>query len=401
MILGMHLENIGPFAGRLSVPFPAPHGASQALAVTGVSGKTTLLRALALCLVERVVVDQYPPSYVRLIPDGIDRGSARLEFADGPGTSIGLRLDRRGLEGVDAASTSRGGTFVVAYGSDRAPGLGVSQLFGGERGKLVDQHLWGDVAHLFGVSDFRVGPAVLLRELHRLSFLDPAEAPPERVDRWRLWAEAYDPVRAVLAAALGVGHVAMSGAHGDPLIDGARLSLLGSGARDTLAWLADMVARWVSREWEADRALGKDFAERMEGAAIVDRIEGGLHPSEQRHLVDRLRQVFPRMSFFFSTQSPYVLGNMRAGEAVELGRGPVVTPCRYSLRLRTLHEISNLTLGWHDVFEHEDGKTLHRCQQLASNPYRTDDEDDEMRRGMARLLAEGVKVGFEPEARQQ
>lgn len=94
------------------------------------------------------------------------------------------------------------------------------------------------------------------------------------------------------------------------------LRSLSDGYRSTAQWVLDFLGWSI---YAGRFANGSDIG----GILLVDELEQHLHPRWQRHIVQRLRQQFPKTQIFASTHTPLVA----AGTAdIEAGR---------LLRLRT------------------------------------------------------------------
>jgi len=47
---------------------------------------------------------------------------------------------------------------------------------------------------------------------------------------------------------------------------------------------------------------------------LIDELDLHLHPRWQRHVIDDLRGVFPRLQFICTTHSPFLIQSLRSGE---------------------------------------------------------------------------------------
>jgi predicted ATP-binding protein involved in virulence len=101
--------------------------------------------------------------------------------------------------------------------------------------------------------------------------------------------------------------------------DGRRLPtrLLSDGFRTVLGLAADLAWRCAT----LNPQLGERAALETPGVALVDEIDLHLHPNWQRRIVDDLRRSFPRVQFFLTTHSPFVVQSLGSDEVVPLS-GP-------------------------------------------------------------------------------
>jgi len=67
--------------------------------------------------------------------------------------------------------------------------------------------------------------------------------------------------------------------------------------------------------------LGARAAQETPGVVLIDEIDLHLHPNWQKRVVDDLRRRFPRVQFFLTTHSPFIVQSLRAGEVIALS-GP-------------------------------------------------------------------------------
>ena len=74
---------------------------------------------------------------------------------------------------------------------------------------------------------------------------------------------------------------------------------IGDGYASTLAWVCDLFG------WSF-LATGSKFSERVQGIVLLDEVEKHLHPSWQREIVGLLAKEFPSVQFIASTHAPMV-----------------------------------------------------------------------------------------------
>lgn len=224
----------------------------------------------------------------------------------------------------------------------------------------------------------------------------------------------------------GPGSVTESGA----LIDKDRFALkvgahqykfpavaLSHGYQSTLAWVADLIGHVM---WEADEAIE---ANEIEGLVLIDEIDLYLHPTWQAGLIPALRRTFPKVQFVATTHSPAVLSSLSPDEIVvvdqhdetgdveqflhdpETGRlvpGSTLEGCNRAPDprsmtgtdvYRTWFGLDRLTLNPH-------GARLRMYLQLATDPFRSDEEDDELHRIIKSFERDGILRPREPVERE-
>lgn len=121
-------------------------------------------------------------------------------------------------------------------------------------------------------------------------------------------------------------------------------------------------------------------------------------------LIKALKETFPRLQFVTTTHSPMILPYLRQEELFlvgEDGKGNVdVQPAQQSPMLMTGSEIYDVFFGIDQIHPKELRKDLRRYGQLAGDPFRNDEEDEELEKLRHRLAAQGVEPGWEPAPRR-
>jgi len=98
--------------------------------------------------------------------------------------------------------------------------------------------------------------------------------------------------------------------------DGRRVPFrdLSDGQRGLCALVGDLAFRAV----ELNPDLGVAAPRETPGIALIDEIDMCLHPRWQRRVVDDLRRVFPKVQFFATTHSPFIIQSLRPEELIDL-----------------------------------------------------------------------------------
>ncbi|HLL52732.1 MAG TPA: AAA family ATPase [Myxococcaceae bacterium] len=178
---------------------------------------------------------------------------------------------------------------------------------------------------------------------------------------------------------------------------------LSHGYQSTIAWIADLVGH-ILYEAELDRALSP---EEMEGLVLIDELDLYLHPRWQRTLIQTLKQTFPRIQFVATTHSPLALVGLRPDEdeiirlVTDKSTGNV---CQFDMKKGRLHEpdprlmtgteIYQSYFGIEQFYPGNLGELLRDHRYLAANPFRTDQDENELDRLEGKLREEGVEPDF-------
>jgi hypothetical protein len=173
---------------------------------------------------------------------------------------------------------------------------------------------------------------------------------------------------------------------------------LSQGYQSVIAWIADLLGFFFLEGPDVEST------HEYEGLVLVDELDLHLHPAWQRTLVEALRSALPRVQFVATTHSPMVLAGLREDEVVRLHRdhdGSVTAqPVDALPALMTGSELYQTFFGITDSFPNQVGRALHRYEQLASNPFRSDAEEGELQQVRAGLRASGIEPQTEPEPRR-
>ncbi len=173
---------------------------------------------------------------------------------------------------------------------------------------------------------------------------------------------------------------------------------LSQGYQSIIAWLADLVGHILLDAGEAVDARD------MEGTVLIDEIDLHLHPTWQVRLIPALKQVFPRLQFIATTHSPMVLPALAAEELILLSQdaeGSVIAqPSTQSPALLTGSELYGAFFEIRKLYPSALGDKLHRYGNLASDPTRNDQEQQELLALRSELVSAGVTFDWEPVARE-
>ncbi len=351
----------------VDAPFPTPapdRGQWLVLLGENGTGKTTLLRALALALASPEVASKQLHSRLPLLRNG---GPAKLAFTFSSGTYRAEvhRADNNRTEVVVAPTeVSPSRPWVVAYGVRRGNALG-------EEGRVVDWGPEGDLHTLFDRLPALVVAQDWLLKLDRRKTRERVQADAIGV---RASTPSEDLWNAVIGALRRILDVDEITAGDDDAVyvkprgqEPVRLESLSDGYLTTAGWIVDLVARWVKmREAEGDVLMG-DILGQMIGVVLVDEIDLHLHPRWQMRVLDDVRRFFPRLSFIVTTHNPLTLQSARAGEVFVVRRGDAG---QIELVQRDIHagyDVDRTLLelfGVDHTFDRETREMLHAYRRL-------------------------------------
>jgi hypothetical protein len=172
---------------------------------------------------------------------------------------------------------------------------------------------------------------------------------------------------------------------------------LSKGYQGTIAWVSDLIGRILL---EAGASI---TPEEMEGLVLVDELDLHLHPKWQAALVPVLKKTFPRLQFIGTTHSAMLLPGLAQDEILLLREDEegnvLVQPAEESPALMTGSELFDTFFGLHKLYPNELGEALRRYGYLASNAYRSDQEEHELHQLLAKLKENGIEPGWTAVAR--
>ena len=256
------------------------------------SGKTTLLKAIALGLCDRSsaagLLRESDSGYIR---HGKTFSTIEITLATlsviGPDTTytITTTLTPLGdnLEHIDQETDPEENfpwnhIFVCGYGAGR----GTSGT-----GDIAGYSAINAVYNLFNYSEGLQNPELIIRRLKQAASRD---------------AEVLQTANHILA--LSTCRLADEG-HPDAGIrvtDPRGLDIafrdLADGYKSTFLWVTDFLGWALAKQ--QDEMTG------LEGIVIIDELEQHLHPKWQKTIISTLRDIWPRIQFYVSTHSPLI-----------------------------------------------------------------------------------------------
>jgi predicted ATP-binding protein involved in virulence len=91
-------------------------------------------------------------------------------------------------------------------------------------------------------------------------------------------------------------------------------NMLSDGIRTMLGMVADIAFRAAV----LNPHLGAEAARKTPGIVLIDEIDLHLHPKWQRRVIEDLKRTFPKVQFFATTHSPFMIQSIREGELIDL-----------------------------------------------------------------------------------
>ncbi len=393
----VELLNVRSF-GRLKFEFtsespPADNGPGRWLVLLGDNGvgKSTILRSLALSLVDRELANallqtqKTPAPYVR---SHETRAEITVELAGLTPFHVEIKPDRTS-EKLTVLAESRVRPALFAYGPQRGSAIGRSA-------REVAFSEPGAVATLFSEDAELIHAETWLKEL-RLGALETSGGPAEA------FFEAV--VQALLGMLEGVDRIEVTREKGVRLFGPGvgrdiPLAALSDGYLSTMGWILDLLARWSERFRRIEgRPPDASMALDANGLVLVDEISLHLHPHWQMRVIRDVRKIFPNVSFVVSSHHPLTLLGAGPNEVHIMRRGDdgtVSVTAAQDPRLLTGTELYAAFFDIDRLHPEDLGEKLERYARIAVNPYRSDEEDEEARELLRQLQVAKVQVKLEP-----
>ena len=90
---------------------------------------------------------------------------------------------------------------------------------------------------------------------------------------------------------------------------------LSDGQRNIIAMVGDIAIKAAT----LNPQLGEEVLQNTPGIILIDELDLHLHPIWQRKVIEDLRKNFPKVQFFATTHSPFLIQTLRQGELLYLG----------------------------------------------------------------------------------
>ena len=271
------------------------------------TGKSSLLRSLALGLASdaEAIALLAEPFGSPFISIGENEGKIELVTEDDDGETHTLRtfIKRNGYNIERVESTSKEGAY---YQSPLVVALGAGRSNEGAELAMKPYSITDSTYMLFNYEGTFTQPELTLRRLNDY-----------------MGDNRYTEVLGRIKEALGLcrshkldvergGGVTVSGPDRDTPVP---LHAWADGYRVTLNWILDVYAWAMKREGSIDQQG------HVHGILIVDELEQHLHPTMQRGIFEKLKDLFPKMQILASTHSPLVIQGADSTEIVSLYLG--------------------------------------------------------------------------------
>jgi predicted ATP-binding protein involved in virulence len=154
---------------------------------------------------------------------------------------------------------------------------------------------------------------------------------------------SYSAVRkAILSCLEGATDLYFDPARGEVIVEIERqgkqpFDNLSDGQRALFAMIGDIALKAATLNPQLeDRAL-----EQTPGVVLIDELDLHLHPVWQRRVLENLRTIFPRIQFFASTHSPFLIQALRSGDELLMLEGSPTA----QVANKTLQDIAEGIMG--------------------------------------------------------
>jgi len=211
----------------------------------------------------------------------------------------------------------------------------------------------------------------------------------------------YEAILDALRVLLDVDKVVM----GDEILVSSKtlgqdvpLSVLSDGYLTTTGWFLDLIARYFQLLAEPSRKHVSHSLRDMTGLVVIDELDLHLHPYWQVRVIEKVKELLPKMSFVATTHNPLTLVGARPEEIwiLSMQDGKVhAEQGQEAPMLLTGGQIYSRYFGIRDLYPSEIGEALRRYGSLSGDPQRTADEDAEMHTLRKKLADKGIEPGWE------
>jgi energy-coupling factor transporter ATP-binding protein EcfA2 len=279
------------------------------------TGKTTLLRAIALALLEQDTATKLLTARLRMLRNG-ESGQVKITVNE---AAFECRVHRR-ADNEEAVETVSNDPllrpWVVAYGVRRSTALGEPDRSSELRG-VANLH------SLFELPSALVHAPTWLERQWKLVLSEQAKNRKENLEpEYRGPDErAWNAIGTALERVLGITEIDADGRElyvRHPSFGRVRFEQLSDGYLTTAGWIVDLIARWIAHH--EHESLPNDILAHMTGLVLIDEIDLHLHPLWQLRIIDDVRTLFPRLSFVVTTHNPLTVHGARSGEVFVMRR---------------------------------------------------------------------------------
>ena len=395
VISRIELQNIRGLA-RITLDLTPPaEGKGQWTVLLGPNGagKTTILRALALGLRDLTDPKIWPRGTFAppWRPNGAPQGKSTITVQLAGGKTFTTTIQKNGSETFSCEPRESMPFPIFAYGCRRGSALG-----GAPREVDFKEDDGPEIATLFSEGAPLIHAETWLLRWDRDAARDPDRKGP-----------VYAAILEALRKMLDVDEVVMRDqllVSGPSVGKDIPLAALSDGYLTTAGWFLDLVARWINLAHEHTGSVGADILERMTGLVLLDEIDLHLHPRWQINVIEKVRELLPKMSFVVTTHNPLTLVGASPEEIWMLSTddGPVrAERGTEAPMLLTGGQIYSRYFGIRDLYPSKIGEALRRYGFLSGDALRTDEEDAEMRQLGAFLKKSGIEPGWDEVEREE
>ncbi len=251
------------------------------------TGKTSLLRSIALCLCDETRASGLLTELSgNIIRNGCTKAEIELQLASETEPSATYTITTT-FRKNDSVTEDLSQTIQPENGFRRAKvfACGYGAAFGTIGSEVYEQYRLIDAVYsLFNYTARLQNPENALFRISREEGVELDQLL-KRMDRVLMLP--------VGSTALDSSGLRVGGPWGDYVPAGA----LGDGYAATLAWICDLLG------WSL-LATRKEFDGRVQGIVLLDEMEKHLHPSWQRAIVGLLAREFPGVQFIATTHAP-------------------------------------------------------------------------------------------------
>lgn len=128
-----------------------------------------------------------------------------------------------------------------------------------------------------------------------------------------------------------------------------RLAHLSDGYRNLFFLVLDIAQKAITLNHSE---LGENTLKETQGVVLIDELDMHLHPKWQRRIIDILRNIFPKIQFFCTTHSPFLIQSLHSkDELLMLNDEGKVDLANKSINDIAL-EIQNVeTIGYNQIYQ--------------------------------------------------
>ncbi|HRG37934.1 MAG TPA: AAA family ATPase [Bacteroidia bacterium] len=134
---------------------------------------------------------------------------------------------------------------------------------------------------------------------------------------------------------------------------------------------------------------GKDAVKETPGVVLIDELDMHLHPNWQRHVVDDLKNAFPKIQFIATTHSPFITQSLSADGIINLDEPKDIDPSKMRV-----DEVATSVMGVDSAYS-KDNEELYQKAKVILKSIKENASPDEIKEEINKVHDPAVRAFLE------